>query len=154
MTPHQWIAIKSPCYFAFETTLKKYGWKDRDGLSYRLIVNTGYECIEKAFGAPVWHASVSYTGAGRPIEKKCQNILRGVGNSYWEWVEKRRKSFLMWRLTTLEEREAYWLEMTDLRNTEKGRRRLESFCNAPRVTRVMCELAREEFQALNHLRQE
>lgn len=44
MTPAQYIAIKYPCRFAFETAHPRFGeYIDSSGVSLVLTVNTGYE---------------------------------------------------------------------------------------------------------------
>ena len=80
--------------------------------------------MEKNFGGPVWHASVSAGTETRAVQI-AEAALDGVGDaSLGEWRERGMVATHIKRRLSLRECIEYGLSMIDMRNTDDGRTRL------------------------------
>ena len=143
MNTRQRTALRHPCLLAVEFTHPRFSWT-QGGTKRVLAVNAGYECIERDYDGPVWHASVTVLEhvlleakeQGKDVEQEFIELakralkwmLHGVGKQGDEdtWLERPGKGVihLCRRLTRAEAKRVGGVR--DIRETREETARLRS----------------------------
>lgn len=111
MNRRQLLAIRNHCRLGVETMRPIFAHKLRPArIGLVLTVCSGYECIEKDWGGPVWSAFVGKSPnynqvLAKELRRAAVVALDGVGNAdLGEWEEADDKYFLLRRrLSKVEE---------------------------------------------------
>lgn len=112
MNRPQLIALRNHCRLGVESMRPIFAHKLRPArIGMVLTVNSGYECIEKEFGGPVWNVYVSKAPRynqvlAKELRRAAFVALAGVGNAeLGQWEDAAEEYFLLRRrLTSAEER--------------------------------------------------